>query len=96
MLLIGWFSVADWLVLLIGWLGVADWLARCCCSKVQNYSTTGDSAKVFEKPVNRKAGVRFQPRQALEVVRREPLPPVTMDSQRRELVQAYLDVSRSA
>jgi len=59
--------------------------------KIQNFSPS-DSAKTFEKPVNRKAGVRFYPRQAMDLVRRGPAPEHLDESQKRELIQAYLDV----
>ena len=66
-------------------------------SKIQRYSPT-DSAKTFEKPLNRKNGVRFNPKQALDIVRSGVLRragnnDVPSEQDKRDLIESYLDVS---
>jgi cohesin loading factor subunit SCC2 len=69
-----------------------------CSSKIQRYSPT-DSAKAFEKPVNRKIGVRFNPKQALDIVRsdvvRRSAELEPSEQEKRALIESYLDVSFS-
>jgi len=62
------------------------------CSKIQRYSPT-DSAKTFEKPVTRKAGVKFHPKQVLDLVRLGTQLPEPIAQSKRQLLEAYLDVS---
>jgi len=62
------------------------------CSKIQRYSPT-DSAKTFEKPVNRKAGVKFHPKQVLDLVRLGTQLPEPHTQIKRQLLEAYIDVS---
>ena len=61
-------------------------------SKLQRYSPT-DSAKVWDKPLNRKHGFEFSPKPVLELVKRLPLPSELDDEGRRQLIQDYIDVS---
>jgi len=63
------------------------------CSKIQRYSPT-DSAKTFEKPVNRKSGVKFDPKQVLELARLGTHLPGPIEQNKRQLIEAYIDVSR--
>ena len=62
------------------------------CSKIQRYSPT-DSAKTFEKPVSRKTGVKFYPKQVLDLVRLGTQLPEPLAQSKRHLVEAYIDVS---
>jgi cohesin loading factor subunit SCC2 len=59
-------------------------------SKIQRYSPS-DSAKTFEKPLNRKNGIRFHPKQALDIVQSGSEPPECTDDSKRQLINAYLD-----
>ena len=70
-----------------------DHLCVCVCSKIQRYSPT-DSAKTFEKPVNRKAGIKFYPKQVLDLVRLGTQLPEPLSQSKRQLIEAYIDVSR--
>jgi len=63
------------------------------CSKIQRYSPT-DSAKTFEKPVSRKAGVKFHPKQVLDLVRLGTQLPEPISQSKRQLLEAYIDVSQ--
>jgi cohesin loading factor subunit SCC2 len=58
-------------------------------NKIQRYSLT--DTKTFDKPVNRKNGVKFNPKQALELVRHGPLSTELDEDGRRELLQQFLD-----
>jgi len=62
------------------------------CSKIQRYSPT-DSAKTFEKPVSRKAGVKFYPKQVLDLVQLGMQLPEPITQTKRQLLEAYMDVS---
>jgi len=64
------------------------------CSKIQRYSPT-DSAKTFEKPVNRKAGVKFYPKQVLDLVRLGTQLPEPIAQSKHQLLEAYVDVSEN-
>lgn len=62
------------------------------CSKIQKYSPT-ESAKVYDKAVNRKNNVHFSPRQTLEFLSGDlSKADITYDLKRR-IVRQYLDVS---
>ena len=62
------------------------------CSKIHRYSPT-ESAKVFDKPLNRRHGVKFKPKQVFDIIAKGPLPQDISDDEKRFLVEAYLDVS---
>jgi len=63
------------------------------CSKIQRYSPT-DSAKTFEKPVSRKVGVKFHPKQVLDLVQLGMQLPEPITQTKRQLLEAYMDVSQ--
>jgi len=65
------------------------------CSKIQRYSPT-DSAKTFEKPVSRKAGVKFHPKQVLDLVLLGTQLPEPIAQSKRQLLEAYIDVSENS
>jgi len=60
-------------------------------SKIQRYSPT-DSAKTFEKPVSRKAGLKFHPKQVLDLVQLGTQLPEPIAQSKRQLIEAYIDV----
>lgn len=61
-------------------------------SKIQNYSPT-DPAKVYDKAVNRKSGVTFDPRQTLDFLE-TGLDRSDLSCQvKRNIVKQFLDVS---
>lgn len=61
------------------------------CSKIQKYSPT-ESAKVYDKAVNRKTNVHFNPRQTLDYLTNNlSNADLTYDVKRR-VVRQYLDV----
>jgi len=61
-------------------------------SKIQKYSPT-ESAKVYEKAVNKKSTVHFNPRQTLDFISNNiPQATLTNDIKKR-IVKQYLDVS---
>lgn len=62
------------------------------CSKILKYSPT-ESAKVYDKAVNRKANVHFNPRQTLDYLTNSlSNADLTYDVKRR-VVRQYLDVN---
>jgi len=63
-------------------------------SKIQRYSPT-DSAKTFEKPVSRKAGVKFHPKQVLDLMRLGTQLPEPIAQSKHQLIEAYIDVSEN-
>jgi len=63
------------------------------CSKIQRYSPT-DSAKTFEKPVSRKSGLKFHPKQVLDLVQLGTQLPEPIARSKRQLIEAYIDVSQ--
>ena len=66
------------------------WLINCLfsCSKCQQYSPT-ESNKAYDKAVNRRAGVTFDPRSVLEELKRGPqAPPRSKDY----YLQQYVEV----
>ena len=61
-------------------------------STIHRYSPT-EAAKVYEKQLNRKPGIEFNPARALELIRNgRPNLPLSEDT-KLEIVQEYLDVS---
>merc|ERR1712002_882307 len=50
-----------------------------------------DGAKIFDKPLNRKPNVRFEPRQVFDIIRKGPLKVDMSDEEKRVLIEAYLD-----
>lgn len=62
------------------------------CSKIQKYSPT-ESAKVYDKAVNRKANVHFSPRQTLEFLSNNMYKADLSYETKRKIVRQYLDVS---
>ncbi|ESN96221.1 hypothetical protein HELRODRAFT_189155 [Helobdella robusta] len=58
-------------------------------NKIQRYSPT--DVKLYEKAVNRKHGVKFHPKQALDVLGRSGQMSQMLDEDRREIVAAYIN-----
>ncbi|TRY98298.1 hypothetical protein DNTS_032801 [Danionella cerebrum] len=58
-------------------------------SKIQKYSPT-ESAKVYDKAVNRKTSVNFQPQQTIDFLRHEVHDELTYEL-KRKIVKQYLD-----
>lgn len=48
---------------------------------------------MFDKPLNRKHNVKFNPKQALDLIKQGPMPEYLDEDARRGLLQAYIDVS---
>lgn len=63
-----------------------------CYSKIQKYSPT-ESAKVYDKSVNRKSKVHFNPRQTLEYLKSDTANMEISFQTKRNIVKQYLDVS---
>lgn len=63
-----------------------------CYSKIQKYSPT-ESAKVYDKAVNRKSKVHFNPRQTLEYLRSDVANRNLSYETKRNIVKQFLDVS---
>lgn len=61
-------------------------------SKIQKYSPT-ESAKVYDKAVNRKSKVHFNPRQTLDYVKRDIAEMDLSYETKKNIVKQYLDVS---
>lgn len=61
-------------------------------SKIQKYSPT-ESAKVYDKAVNRKSKVHFHPRQTLDFLKSNLSNTVLSYESKRNIVRQYLDVS---
>ncbi|XP_006006990.1 nipped-B-like protein isoform X2 [Latimeria chalumnae] len=59
-------------------------------SKIQKYSPT-ESAKVYDKAINRKSGVQFNPKQTLDYLRRHLANAVITEEVKRSIVKQYLD-----
>lgn len=61
-------------------------------SKIQKYSPT-ESAKVYDKAVNRKNNVHFHPRQTLDFIHNNMAHASLTNEIKRHVVRQYLDVS---
>lgn len=61
-------------------------------SKIQKYSPT-ESAKVYDKAVNRKSKVHFNPRQTLDFLKGDLANRNLSYETKRNIVKQYLDVS---
>lgn len=62
-------------------------------SKIALYSPS-ESAKVYEKSLNRKNNSRFHPKVALQKLKNESRTDITLNEQaKRELIAEYLEVS---
>lgn len=62
-------------------------------SKIQKYSPS-ESAKVYDKAINRKTGVHFHPKQTLDFLRSDMAHSKITEEVKRSIVKQYLDVSR--
>lgn len=61
------------------------------CSKIQKYSPT-ESAKVYDKAVNRKSKVHFNPRQTLDYLKSDAANQKLSFEAKKHIVKQYLDV----
>lgn len=61
-------------------------------SKIQKYSPS-ESAKVYDKAINRKTGVHFHPKQTLDFLRSDMANSKLTEDVKRSIVRQYLDVS---
>ncbi|XP_034956613.1 nipped-B-like protein isoform X3 [Zootoca vivipara] len=59
-------------------------------SKIQKYSPS-ESAKVYDKTINRKAGIHFHPKQTLDFLRSDMAHSKLTDEVKRNIVKQYLD-----
>lgn len=64
-------------------------------SKIQKYSPS-ESAKVYDKAINRKTGVHFHPKQTLDFLRSDMANSKITEDVKRSIVKQYLDVSKVA
>lgn len=64
-------------------------------SKIQKYSPT-ESAKVYDKAVNRKSTVHFHPRQTIDFISNNMAHATLTSDIKRRIVKQYLDVSDEA
>ena len=62
-------------------------------SKIQKYSPT-ESAKIYDKAVNRKSTVHFNPRQTLDFISNNIAHATLTNDIKKRIVKQYLDVSR--
>lgn len=68
------------------------WILCMHYSKIQKYSPT-ESAKVYDKAVNRKSKVHFNPRQTLDYLKSDLSKMDLSYETKRNIVKQYLDVS---
>lgn len=64
-------------------------------SKIQKYSPT-ESAKVYDKAVNRKNNIHFHPRQTLDFIQNNMAQASLTNEIKRHVVRQYLDVSHQS
>lgn len=64
-------------------------------SKIQKYSPT-ESAKVYDKAVNRKNNINFHPRQTIDFISNNMAHATLTNDVKRRIVRQYLDVSNDA
>lgn len=64
----------------------------CTCRKIAQYSPS-ESAKVYEKTVNRRSNSCFDPKATLQKLRQGSPASVLDETARRALIEQYLDVS---
>lgn len=64
-------------------------------SKIQKYSPT-ESAKVYDKAVNRKNNIHFHPRQTIDFISNNMARATLTNDVKRHVVRQYLDVSNEA
>lgn len=64
-------------------------------SKIQKYSPT-ESAKVYDKTVNRKSNIHFNPRQTMDFISNNIANATLSEDVKRRIVKQYLDVSNQA
>ena len=64
-------------------------------SKIQKYSPT-ESAKVYDKAVNRKSNVHFHPRQTIDFISNNMAHATLTEDVKKRIVKQYLDVSDEA
>lgn len=64
-------------------------------SKIQKYSPT-ESAKVYDKAVNRKNNIHFYPRQTMDFISNNMAHATLTNDVKRRIVRQYLDVSNEA
>lgn len=64
-------------------------------SKIQKYSPT-ESAKVYDKAVNRKNNIHFHPRQTIDFIANNMAHATLTNDVKRRIVRQYLDVSNEA
>ena len=60
-------------------------------SKIQQYSPT-DSSKAYERQVNRRTNVRFNPKATMDIIAKGSPPEILSDEEKKELVHNYLQV----
>jgi hypothetical protein len=51
---------------------------------------------VWDRPLNRKNGVQFQPKQVIDLINNLPLPTDLDEEGRRQLVEDYLEVMETS
>jgi len=61
------------------------------CSKVRNYSPA-EASKVYNKPVTRKSGIKFNPHQIIDLITLGSPPLCDTESEREKIVMAYIEV----
>ncbi|KAJ7399500.1 hypothetical protein BTVI_114491 [Pitangus sulphuratus] len=62
-------------------------------SKIQKYSPS-ESAKVYDKAINRKTGVHFHPKQTLDFLRSDMANSKITEEVKRSIVKQYLDIEK--
>ena len=66
-------------------------VALFVCSKIHDYSPS-KAAKVYNRPVTRKSGVKFNPHQVIDLVRLGTAPSCKTQSEKAKIVTAYIEV----
>lgn len=84
-----YFINSSLVVQLFTWM---NWTFCLRDSKIQKYSPT-ESAKVYDKAVNRKSKVHFNPRQTLDYLKSDIANIDLSHDTKKNIVKQYLDVS---
>jgi len=61
------------------------------CSKVQDYAPS-QALKIYSKPVTRKSGIKFDPHQVIDLVRRGSAPSCKTQAEKANIVTAFVEV----
>jgi len=83
-----WCSFLPHVVVVVAAAGAAE---AFVCSKVRDYSPS-EASKVYNQPVKRRLGIKFNPIQVIDLVRLGSAPLCETQLEREKIVTAYLEV----